>query len=299
MPPAKTRVPAVEGWFTIDERSPALLGQQVHDAAATSPSPRRPTSAATRSARAPSSTETELSRDGHRSGPTPTPATSRPKPYVAADPYVPFALAAVELAAEQMVVMGQVVPGVGVDDLSVGTEVELVLDTLYEDDEHEYLVWKWRPDGAAPAAAGAAEADPMPDDKRVAVLGAGMHPWGKWGRNFVEYGLAAAGRRPRATPASPGRTSSSWPAPTPSATATPASWPAPPSPRPWAGPVPGSPRPTPPARRGPRPSTTPGPRSWPGCATWPWWSGPTPPPRASSPPWAATARTTRTGSAST
>jgi len=30
------------------------------------------------------------------------------------------------------------------------------------------------------------------DNKRVAVLGAGMHPWGKWGRNFVEYGLAAA-----------------------------------------------------------------------------------------------------------
>jgi acetyl-CoA acetyltransferase len=30
------------------------------------------------------------------------------------------------------------------------------------------------------------------DDRRVAVLGAGMHPWGKWGRNFVEYGLVAA-----------------------------------------------------------------------------------------------------------
>jgi acetyl-CoA acetyltransferase len=28
--------------------------------------------------------------------------------------------------------------------------------------------------------------------KEVAVLGAGMHPWGKWGRSFVEYGLAAA-----------------------------------------------------------------------------------------------------------
>ena len=26
----------------------------------------------------------------------------------------------------------------------------------------------------------------------IAVLGAGMHPWGKWGRNFVEYGVAAA-----------------------------------------------------------------------------------------------------------
>ena len=29
-------------------------------------------------------------------------------------------------------------------------------------------------------------------DHDVAVLGVGMHPWGKWGRNFVEYGVAAA-----------------------------------------------------------------------------------------------------------
>jgi acetyl-CoA acetyltransferase len=28
--------------------------------------------------------------------------------------------------------------------------------------------------------------------KEVAVLGVGMHPWGKWGRNFVEYGVHAA-----------------------------------------------------------------------------------------------------------
>src|ERR1700759_791465 len=26
----------------------------------------------------------------------------------------------------------------------------------------------------------------------VVVAGVGMHPWGKWGRNFVEYGVAAA-----------------------------------------------------------------------------------------------------------
>ncbi len=26
----------------------------------------------------------------------------------------------------------------------------------------------------------------------IAILGAGMHPWGKWGRNFVEYGVHAA-----------------------------------------------------------------------------------------------------------
>ncbi|MFP6654514.1 MAG: beta-ketoacyl synthase N-terminal-like domain-containing protein, partial [Myxococcota bacterium] len=27
--------------------------------------------------------------------------------------------------------------------------------------------------------------------KDVAVLGVGMHPWGKWGKNFVEYGVTA------------------------------------------------------------------------------------------------------------
>ncbi|MFA5885285.1 MAG: lipid-transfer protein [Acidimicrobiia bacterium] len=26
----------------------------------------------------------------------------------------------------------------------------------------------------------------------VVIIGAGMHPWGKWGRNFVEYGVVAA-----------------------------------------------------------------------------------------------------------
>ncbi len=26
----------------------------------------------------------------------------------------------------------------------------------------------------------------------IAIIGAGMHPWGKWGHNFVEYGVAAA-----------------------------------------------------------------------------------------------------------
>ncbi len=54
-------------------------------------------------------------------------------------------LAAVELETEKMVVLGQVVAGVSVDDLKVGMEMELVLGTLYEDDENEYMVWKWQP----------------------------------------------------------------------------------------------------------------------------------------------------------
>ncbi|HYL53850.1 MAG TPA: lipid-transfer protein [Acidimicrobiia bacterium] len=32
----------------------------------------------------------------------------------------------------------------------------------------------------------------MTADRDIAVLGAGMHPWGKWGRNFVDYGVVAA-----------------------------------------------------------------------------------------------------------
>ena len=32
----------------------------------------------------------------------------------------------------------------------------------------------------------------MSNDREIVVLGAGMHPWGKWGRPFVEYGVKAA-----------------------------------------------------------------------------------------------------------
>ncbi len=32
----------------------------------------------------------------------------------------------------------------------------------------------------------------MSNNREIAILGAGMHPWGKWGRNFVEYGVHAA-----------------------------------------------------------------------------------------------------------
>lgn len=32
----------------------------------------------------------------------------------------------------------------------------------------------------------------MGDDRGLVILGVGMHPWGKWGRNFTEYGIVAA-----------------------------------------------------------------------------------------------------------
>ena len=72
-----------------------------------------------------------------------------PSPYVTpGDEHVPFCIAAVELAAEGLVIMGQVVAGVTVDDLQVGQRMELVVDVLFSDDETDHLIWKWKPVGA-------------------------------------------------------------------------------------------------------------------------------------------------------
>jgi hypothetical protein len=139
-----TRVPAVEGWFTFaDGSAPALLGSRC-TSCSTYAFP-----AETRLCRNPDCEgqefETvELSRRGKIWSYTDA-RYQPPPPYVPADPYVPFCLAAVELAAEKLVVMGQVVDGVTVDDLRVGDEVELVIDTLYTEDDNDFLVWKWRP----------------------------------------------------------------------------------------------------------------------------------------------------------
>jgi acetyl-CoA acetyltransferase/uncharacterized OB-fold protein len=122
-----------------------------------------------------------------------------PPPYVSpSDPYEPFAIAAVELPAERMIVLGQLAAGFGVEDLAVGDEVELVVETL----DNDANVWRWRPLGAehatrealTPATASLQPPAPTPHPAAgsVAVLGVGMHPWGKWGRPFSSYGVAAA-----------------------------------------------------------------------------------------------------------
>ena len=64
---------------------------------------------------------------------------------VSPDPFVPYTVAAVELAAERMVVLGQLAPGVDPESLELGMEMELVLDTLFEDAEAQHMIWKWRP----------------------------------------------------------------------------------------------------------------------------------------------------------
>jgi uncharacterized protein len=140
---AKQRLPALEGWFTLDEDAPALLGSRCATCG-TYAFPAETHFCSNPRCVSSEFESVELSRHGRVWSYTDA-RYQPPPPYVAAEPYVPFAIAAVELAREKMIVMGQVVPGVSVEDLTVGDDVELVLDTLYEDDDHEYLVWKWRP----------------------------------------------------------------------------------------------------------------------------------------------------------
>jgi uncharacterized OB-fold protein len=139
----KQRVPVVEGMFTLDDE-PHLIGGKV-PGRETYFFPKHLAGGDPAALDAGELEEVLLSRRGrvwsYTSSDYPPPA-----PFVAAtDPYEPITIAAVELEKEKMVVLGQCVDGVTPADLTVGDEMELVVDTLYEDDDHEYLVWKWRP----------------------------------------------------------------------------------------------------------------------------------------------------------
>jgi uncharacterized OB-fold protein len=68
-----------------------------------------------------------------------------PAPYPAADPFEPFAIAAVELAEEGLIVLGKVVEGTLAADLKVGMEMELTTMPLFIDDDGvERIVYAWR-----------------------------------------------------------------------------------------------------------------------------------------------------------
>jgi uncharacterized OB-fold protein len=142
----RTRVPALgaEGWFTPDAAEPTLLGQRC-TTCGTYAFPKAELGCPNPACAGTELDEVPLSRRGTVWSYTDA-RYQPPSPYVVPGAeHVPFAIAAVHLAAEGLVVMGQVVPGVGVDDLHVGDEVELVVDVLFSDDEHDHLIWKWKP----------------------------------------------------------------------------------------------------------------------------------------------------------
>ena len=61
---------------------------------------------------------------------------------MASDPFEPYALAAVELEEEGIIVLGQVAHGILAKDLKVGMEMKLDVDRL---DNTDTTIYKWVP----------------------------------------------------------------------------------------------------------------------------------------------------------
>lgn len=138
----KERIPAVEGWFALDGETPALIGLGC-DECGTYVFPPRAIACPNPSCSATDLRRVPLARTGTVWSFT-TNHYAPPEPYVAPDPFEPYTVAAVELDDQKLVVLGQVVDTEG---LEVGSRVELVVDTLFEDDEGEHVVWKWKVTG--------------------------------------------------------------------------------------------------------------------------------------------------------
>lgn len=133
------RVPVLDGWFTLDEREPHLLGSRC-TSCGTYYFPKAKNFCRNPDCSGEQFEEVPLSRTGALWSYT-NASYAPPEPFVAADPFTPFAIAAVELEREKMIVLGPVVDGVPSDALKVGQKMELVLEALADGK----LTWKWKP----------------------------------------------------------------------------------------------------------------------------------------------------------
>jgi uncharacterized OB-fold protein len=136
--------PAIDGWFDTDESgAPHLIGSRC-PTCGTYVFPPRALDCPNPSCESGTLERVALSRRGtlwsyaeNRYAP--------PPPYPAPDPFEPFAVAAVQLAAEGLIVLGKVVKGTLAEDLRVGMEMELAVEPLYRDDDGvERTVYAWR-----------------------------------------------------------------------------------------------------------------------------------------------------------
>jgi hypothetical protein len=140
---AKPAVPAVAGWFTTDDE-PTLLGSRCQGCGVVA-FPPRSGGCPNPQCRSTDVVTHPLARTGRVWSFTDA-RYQPPPPYVSpSDPYRPFVLAAVELDADGLVVLGQMVDGCTDDNVAVGQPVELVVEPLLETDEAVQLGWRWKP----------------------------------------------------------------------------------------------------------------------------------------------------------
>lgn len=139
----KTPAPAVDGLFTMDSDAPRLIGTRC-GGCGTYFFPAEKTFCRNPGCEEADLQEVTLSRTGTIWSYT-SANYAPPAPFVAQEPFEPFAIAAVKLETEGITILGQVADGIGVETLKAGMRMELVLRPLYEDDDHVYMTWKWKP----------------------------------------------------------------------------------------------------------------------------------------------------------
>jgi len=138
----KPRVPVVDGLFTEDAGPPALLGGRCPRCGSVF-FPKQWSFCRNPHCDGGPLDDTPLSTRGRLWSWTDN-RYAPPPPYPAGDPFEPYGVAAVELDAEQMIVLGQLARGTDIGRLELGQEMELVVEPLFEDDDAVHTVWKWR-----------------------------------------------------------------------------------------------------------------------------------------------------------
>jgi uncharacterized protein len=135
--------PVLDGWFTLDAE-PHLLGNRC-TACGTYYFPKLKTGFCRNpDCSGESFEDTPLSRTGRLWSFT-NAVYQPPEPYVAAEAFQPFGIAAVELEREKMTVLGQLATGTELSTLKAGMAMELVLEPL----DDGKLTWKWKVAGAS------------------------------------------------------------------------------------------------------------------------------------------------------
>ncbi|HTY31353.1 Zn-ribbon domain-containing OB-fold protein [Mycobacterium sp.] len=148
MPEVTTQEPAIDGWFATDSTTegagaPHLIGSRCPECG-TYVFPPRENNCPNPACANDSLESVALSTRGTLWSYTEN-RYAPPPPYPSPDPFEPFAVAAVELAEEGLIVLGKVVEGTLAADLKVGMEMELTTMPLFTDDDGvQRMVYGWR-----------------------------------------------------------------------------------------------------------------------------------------------------------
>ena len=141
---AQAQLPAIDGWWDVDDAGhPHLIAGRC-TTCSTYVFPPRADNCPNPACGGDELAQVPLSRRGTVWSYTEN-RYAPPPPYPSPDPFEPFAVAAVQLADEGLIILGKVVEGTLAADLEVGMEMELTTMPLYTDDEGvERITYAWK-----------------------------------------------------------------------------------------------------------------------------------------------------------